>query len=403
MAKSKPAVQATRFPFTQAKVAALSVPAAGRTYYYDTRCPGLAVAVFPSGAKTFYRYGRVKGRPVRLKLGGFPAISVERAQKLCTQASGLVAEGKDPHQQRQSARGGPTLNDLFTWWFERHARPTKRTADADLYQFNRYLKKWANRRLSTITKADVVSWHRRCGEKHGPYSANRVLAMLRTMFNKADEIGYDGPNPCHRVKAFPERSRDRFLQPDELPTFVAALAKVRDENIRDAIAMLLWTGQRRGSVLSMTWADVDLGQSLWRIPPEASKNGKAVLVHLADPARAILQARFDNRGASPWVFPSHSKSGHLENVKDAWRRLIQRSGLNDLRPHDLRRTVGSWLAIGGANMATIGAALGHQSQQATAVYARLNHQAVTAAVDDVAGRLLAAANGKSKGQGGGGA
>jgi integrase len=43
-----------------------------------------------------------------------------------------------------------------------------------------------------------------------------------------------------------------------------------------------------------------------------------------------------------------------------------------LRLHDLRRTLGSWQAATGANSYIIGKSLGHKSQQAIAVYARLN-------------------------------
>lgn len=52
----------------------------------------------------------------------------------------------------------------------------------------------------------------------------------------------------------------------------------------------------------------------------------------------------------------------------------------DIRIHDLRRTLGSWQAATGATTAIIGKSLGHKSQQASAIYERLNIDPVRASV-----------------------
>jgi len=56
-------------------------------------------------------------------------------------------------------------------------------------------------------------------------------------------------------------------------------------------------------------------------------------------------------------------------------------GLPDIRIHDLRRSLGSWQAVTGASGFIIGKSLGHRSQQATAIYARLNLDPVRASVE----------------------
>jgi integrase len=78
-------------------------------------------------------------------------------------------------------------------------------------------------------------------------------------------------------------------------------------------------------------------------------------------------------------------------VKGAWRAITTAAGLDDLRVHDLRRTFGSWQAAAGASLPMIGKALGHKSQQATAIYARLNLDPVRQMVDKAAGAMSAAA------------
>jgi integrase len=79
-------------------------------------------------------------------------------------------------------------------------------------------------------------------------------------------------------------------------------------------------------------------------------------------------------------------------VKSAWGRITKRAGLDDVRPHDLRRTLGSWQAAAGVSLPVIGKSLGHKNQATTAIYARLNLDPVRAAVDTAAAAMLAAAS-----------
>jgi integrase len=58
-------------------------------------------------------------------------------------------------------------------------------------------------------------------------------------------------------------------------------------------------------------------------------------------------------------------------LEAAWQRIRDRAGVPDVRIHDLRRTLGSWLAAANYGLPMIGAALNHSSPASTAVYARL--------------------------------
>jgi hypothetical protein len=60
---------------------------------------------------------------------------------------------------------------------------------------------------------------------------------------------------------------------------------------------------------------------------------------------------------------------HLVNLTDPWSRIRKSAELNDLRIHDLRRTVGSWLVRDGASLHLVGAVLNHKDQKTTAGYA----------------------------------
>jgi integrase len=250
------------------------------------------------------------------------------------------------------------------------------------------LKRWASRPLSGIRKADCQALHSRVGREHGRYAANRLLALLRAMFNKADGVGYEGPNPTAGIKKFPEEKRDRFLHGHELKAFFQSLADEPNATLRDYFAVALFTGGRKSNVLAMRWEDVDLAAGIWRIPE--TKSGIPVVVPLTAPVLAILQARQETTNGCPWVFPGRGKTGHLVEPKTAWKRIIERAGLEDVRPHDLRRSLGSWMAMTGAGLPLVGKMLGHTQAQTTQIYARLAVDPVRQAAEAATTAMLSA-------------
>lgn len=390
-----------RVRFTVKTLNRLPQPDSGRKYFYDSGQPNLALCITAAGAKTFYRCGRIGGRFVRLRLGPFPDLSIDQARTLARQATGDIAMGQDPHRQRLARRHEQTLEGLFDYWLEYAKGHGKRTWRADQWQFDKYLAGWHGRKLSTIARADVQAWHNRIGRRHGPYTANRALALVRAMFNRAPDIGWEGDNPTQGVTRFPEKSRDRFLQPAEVARFFAAIDAEPEASHRDFFKVALLTGARRGNVLSMRWQDIDLQRAVWRIP--MTKAGDPLTLPLSPPAVEILRERRADVGQSQiFVFPAIGKrpsvTGHLDAPKGAWARIVAAAGLKGLRMHDLRRSLGSWQAAAGVPLQVIGRSLGHKNQATTAVYARLQLDPVRAAVDAAGVALLSAANGATNGK-----
>jgi integrase len=183
-----------------------------------------------------------------------------------------------------------------------------------------------------------------------------------------------------------EKSRDRFLHPDELPHFFESLNAEENDAIRDYVYISLLTGVRKSNVLSMRWEDIHLERREWLILE--TKNGDSLRVHLIEKVIDILKDRVRKYGQREWVFEGYGVTGHLVEPKAGWKRILQRAGIKDLRLHDLRRTLGSWQAATGANSFMIGQSLGHKSPQSTAVYARLNIDPVRDSVEKATQAIL---------------
>jgi integrase len=281
---------------------------------------------------------------------------------------------------------------LFHWFLENWCKPRKRSWETDQHRWNAHLKSWASRRLPDIAYGDVATLHQRISHKSSGTTANRVVALLSTMFNKGRrQFEWNMENPCRGIEKFSEKSRERFLSADELKRFFAALDKEPNQDWRDFFRVALYTGARRTNALSMRWDELDLANAQWAIPGSKFKNGRAQIVHLAPPVVDILKGRKGNN--HEWVFPS-PESGHLRKPYRPWRNLCRRAELSDLRIHDLRRTLGSWQAADGASLPVIGKSLGHTTAAATAVYARLELAPIRASVNSAVAAMAATASGE---------
>jgi integrase len=220
-----------------------------------------------------------------MPLGKFPDTSVDQARTEAKNLVGEMARGNDPQVARQAARHEQTVKGLWEYWIE-HAKQRKRTWAEDERQYNVFLKTWSSRKLSAVKKCDIVALHSRVGRDHGIYAANRLLALVRAMFNKASEMGFIGPNPATGIKKFKETKRDRFLHGNELKKFFDALAQEPDPLFRNFFMVALLTGARRANVQAMRWQDIDFKAGIWRIPE--TKSGKPVVVPLVQRHSMIL-------------------------------------------------------------------------------------------------------------------
>ena len=375
---------------TKQRVEDLLLPSEGRIFYRDAKLTGFGLWVSSEGTKTFQLYRKVGGRPQRTKLGRFPDILPEQARRKAQRLIGLIADGIDPREEMKARTEELTLGKFFTKYLEGYAKPYKRTWQEDEGQFSRHLKRWSRRRLSSITLSDVQSLHTQIGEEKGVYSANRIVTLLHALFNLAGKWGdFTGQNPAAGVKRFEEESRERYLQPEELPRFFSALEEL-SQDMRDFFLLGLFTGARKGNLLAMRWDQLRLESATWNIPPASSKNKRHIQVPLLPEAVEILERRLDLVGDAEFVFPGPGKTGHLQEPKKAWGKLLKAAGIEGLRIHDLRRTLGSWQAAQGASLPIIGKSLGHTSLGATQIYSRLNIDPVRASMGSAVEAMLEA-------------
>lgn len=402
----------TQFNFTEAKLRALPLPDAGqRVTYRDIKQPGLQLRVSAGGAKTFSVYRRVRnGPPERVTIGRWPDITVEDARRLAVGFVAKLASAESPAAARRAVRGEMTFSELYEAYLSDRVTAGKKRPDLIRGLWELYLgplpdeprkahaaerKKpadgvdWSGKRVSEITVTMLAQLHRRICATGKERTANKVIALVRAIYGYGLNHRIVTENPAVGVTLAPEGERSRFVKGEELPRFLAAL-EAEAQPWRDYFTVLLYVGYRRAAVAAMRWADVDLKTGVWRVPGEKAKNGDPIILPIAGPALATLVARKSDRQSDVWVFPGGGRAGHITSPRDAWKRLLTRAKIDDLWVHDLRRTLGSWLAMSGVSLPAIGRALGHKDSRSTEVYARLQTEAV-AGVVKIAHEAIAAA------------
>ena len=383
----------------------------------DTVTPGFMVRVSTSGERTFYVYYRAGGVQRRPALGAYHerAFSVERARAKAEQYLALVRQGRDPSAERQDASRAETLAE-FADAYLKDAEP--RLKNHTLEDYRRRLRlhilpAWGKKKLTVIRPADVANLHRKLAkrriltitphnseksytrEQGGPVGANRYLALIKSLFATAERWGLIPPstNPARHVRKFKEKSRERYLSPDELARLADALTWAEREKMAapwaiEAIRLLMFTGARRNEILTLQWAFVDVEGRCLRLPE--SKTGPKV-IHLNAPALQCLERLARIRELdNPYVIVGHKRGAHLVNLTKPWDRIRVHAALPDLRIHDLRHVYAGMGAALGLGLPIIGKLLGHSQPSTTNRYANLAPDPVAAANERIGEALLEA-------------
>lgn len=372
--------------FTKKAIEQLDSPEKSSIYHYDKKTRGLGIRVTRTGIKTFIFYRWIDNRPERITIGRFPEISIEQARGIASKYNAEVAQGNNPAVDDRKSRSEWTFGNAFDAYIERHAKHHNKTWQEEVKNFERYLKQWRNRKLSSLHQSHVQKLHNGIGADRGQTTANRTLELIRVIFNKAINWGeYDDKNPSIGISKFKTKSRDRFLQSDEIERFMKSLAEEQNENARDMFLLCLFTGARKSNVLSMRWEEIDFNNSTWKIPE--TKNGDTHSLPLISEAMSVLFQRYENR-KSDYVFPNITNTGSMVSPNKVWKRVLKRANIDNLRIHDLRRTMGSWQAITGTPLPIISKTLAHKDISTTSIYARINDAPVRASMEKAMSVLL---------------
>ncbi len=209
--------------------------------------------------------------------------------------------------------------------------------------------------------------------KRGPGTVNRYLATLSHVFSMAvREWRLLDRNPVSDISKKKEpRGRTRFLSDDERNALLNACAKSGWPMLRALVLLGVTTGARRGELIGLRWADVDLraGRALVR---ESKNDEQRTLPIVGKALEALRDLKLKNSARSEYVFAQPSGlPGPYEHFDSHWQAALVVAGIKDFHFHDLRHTTASMLAAQGASLLEIADVLGHKTLAMVRRYSHL--------------------------------
>ncbi|NQV36486.1 MAG: site-specific integrase [Candidatus Marinimicrobia bacterium] len=211
------------------------------------------------------------------------------------------------------------------------------------------------------------------GKKWAPYTVNRMLQVISSVFIYCKKRNFIEENPVSDVKKIPVPEKDgpAFYSEEELELIwnnVNAFWK-------DHLQFIYYTGVRLGEMINLTWDKVDLEKKPPEIRISASsewrtKTGKSRLIPLHRKAIKILE-KWTGRHPK-YVFTSQEGNLiHPSKPYNAMKRALKKAGLVG-HVHKLRTTFASHLVMKGANVYEIQKLLGHVKIQQSLEYMNLS-------------------------------
>ncbi|UQD70724.1 tyrosine-type recombinase/integrase [Bradyrhizobium japonicum] len=210
----------------------------------------------------------------------------------------------------------------------------------------------ADRRI----RGDFKSWRDKYANT--PRKADLAWTVLARILSFAKDRGIIASNPCERGgRLYVADRRDKIWTEQD----IAAVLSVASEEIRLALILALWSGQRQGDLLRLPWSAYESPHIRLR----QSKGGRRVVMPAGTPLRALLD---DTKRRGPLILTNTlGRPWTSDGFRSSWAKACERAGICDLTFHDLRGTAVVRLAIAGASVPQIAAVTGHSLKDVEAI------------------------------------
>jgi len=380
----------------------LKPPDSGYEIYCDDEMRGFGVRISAAGSISFVLAYTVHGRERRLTIGRWPEFSVEAARRDAIALREQISAGIDPLAQKQAnqhveleAGSFEKFADEYMQLAAKHKRLSSLRNDRQMLA-NIVLPRLGRFQVRAITRRDVELLHASLNKT--PYRANRVLALISSMFSLAIDWKLATENPAHGIQRFQEENRETSLTLEQLKRLESALCNYPDQTAADAIRLLIVTGSRESEVLTAEWTMFDFAKAKWTKPSHHTKQKKIEHVSLSIAAMAILTRLRSRKLPGPYLFPG-ANGGPRTTIRRPWMQVLREAGLAEghqvpgkrrkavtiwkplVRIHDLRHTFASHLVSSGQSLHIVGKLLGHTQASTTMRYAHLDDKSQRDAVN----------------------
>lgn len=355
----------------------------------DPRYPNLKFRVGAQTRAWYYRPPRrADGSRPGGNLGRYPDLNLAAAIKKYNDEKGRLARGElhpDPEKRIQELEAElralkratgklRTFGDLAERFMTDYVPKSGRPLSAKTrHQYEQVLRDfalpiWQDRDVDYIEDTEVEALLSEIKARGTPFTANRLLKLLKTMFSFGLKRKIATVNPCAHISKLRDNERDRILSPKELRAAWLAFSKV---SYGQVFQLLILTWQRRNECVQMPWSEIQ--DNWWHLPATRSKNGHPNLIYLAPLSRRILSQGTTD---SSFVFRGRTRkdqavdASHISKLCASISRQLAKDGAitSPFMVHDLRRTAATMARSNGEDRRVVKTILNHRSNSVTDIY-----------------------------------
>jgi integrase len=352
---------------------------------------GLSVRASPKGKLTFQIRYRYAGKPARLDLGTYPAMTLKQAREANLRMRSQLEAGHDPRilkrLERSKIETAPTIRTLFSGWYtadcmlsvKRHEE-IHRTFDihvfptvGDLPAEGLTLHHWLHL-LEPLSAAK-------------PAIAERVLSTAKQVYHWARRRQMVTVNPLaditRRDLGIVRKVGERSLSDEELTWVLDAVENSRlSPKNKLFVILCLAFGCRNGEMRQAEKSHFDFDQMTWTVPPEnhklGKKTGKPIIRPIIPEIRPLLDELFALSRDSRFLFQQLRVAGVEQPMGERsvlsiprnlmiWLKRRRDIDMQHWSLHDLRKTARTnWSRLTQPHVAEI--MLGHKLPGVWQVY-----------------------------------
>ena len=190
---------------------------------------------------------------------------------------------------------------------------------------------------------DLMETKSKKGTFLAPKTIENIFDILSVLFNKAIKNRLLKYNPCDCVELPKYDNTVYFSMPeDKIRDLINSVLNF-EEPVYRGIFLFLLHGRRLNEVLSITWADIDLSLRLYSIPYKINKTRRNMRYRMTEKLYQTLLFQYQNNFSSEpkdYVFVNPSTMNKFKDIRRAWKRLLKKADIENMRIHDIRHLVG---------------------------------------------------------------
>jgi integrase len=293
-----------------------------------------------------------------------------------------------------------TFRELVDWYLGLPKVKAKKTYKDDKGKAEILKEEFGNYFAREIKPAMIESFqhnllNRPCKKKkkknYAPASANRILAVIKRIYNLAVREEYVERNPCLKVTMLPENNkRDRVITKEEFERLVSKLPK----HTAQMVTVAYYTGMRAGEIFNLTWDKVNLKEGVIDLDAADTKTSAPRSIYLNEILHGLFKelAKVRHIGHAR-VFTYHGKP--VKRIFHSFKSGCAAAGLKDFRFHDLRHTFNTNMRKAGVDRSVIMKITGHKTMSMFERYNTVDSDDALMALRRLDAFLAGAGNGKA--------